>query len=109
MSHKFVEDGFLSFPIRRSLEGVSWASLSVRWTPTENQKQRRREAIESLWFLGARQEARPRLYPLDDRRFPFERFYARLNQTNNNGRAQVFSRMAHRGGFKPSAAPKAAL
>ena len=72
----------LSLPIRRPLEGVSWASLSVRWVPTEEQKRRRREEIETLWPPRERGESRPPLHPLGARRFPFERFYARMDRPN---------------------------
>ena len=77
---------FLSFPIRRSLEGVSWASLSVQWRPTEDQKQQLRnqqehKEIETLWLPRERPERRPPLHPLGTRRFPFERLYARLGRT----------------------------
>ena len=50
---------FLSFPIRRSLEGVSWASLSVEWRPTEDQKQQNesRSAARSKRF-GCRMNAK---------------------------------------------------
>ena len=75
---------FLSFPIRRSLEGVSWASLSVQWRPTEDQKQQlrdqEREEIETLWLPRERPERRPPLHPLGNRRFPFERLYSRLGR-----------------------------
>ena len=74
----------LSLPIRRSLDGVSWASLSVRWTPTKDQKRRRREEIESLWLPLERRDVRPPLYPLGARRFPFERFYARMDRPHTH-------------------------
>ena len=86
---------FLSFPIRRSLEGVSWASLSVEWRPTEDQKQQRREQqkrneLEALWLPHERPESRPPLHPLGCRRFPFERLYSRL------GRARTAPKPAER-------------
>ena len=92
---------FLSFPIRRSLEGVSWASLSVEWRPTEDQKQQRREQqkrneLEALWLPHERPtksecpESRLPLHPLGCRRFPFERLYSRL------GHARTAPRPAER-------------
>jgi len=75
---------FLSLPIRHALEGVSWASLSVRWVPTENEKEdrgrQRQDKIDALWLPGEQPEARPPLHPLNGRRFPFERFYSRIGR-----------------------------
>ena len=98
---------FLSLPIRRSLEGVSWASLSVRWTPTEDQKQRRRQEMESLWLPGEREERRPGLHPLGGRRFPFERFYSRMSRAGSSGQARAFSHTANTDGFRSSPAEPA--
>ena len=80
---------FLSLPIRHALEGVSWASLSVRWIPTEEQKQnckqkrnykQKRDELKDLWLPGERLDERPPLHPLGGRRFPFERLYSRLRR-----------------------------
>ncbi len=73
---------FLSLPIRHALEGMSWASLSVRWIPTRDEKKQRRDEIDTLWLPGERPEARPPLHPLGGRHFPFERFYARIARRN---------------------------
>ena len=88
--------GFLSLPIRYSLDSVSWASLSVRWIPTKDQRERRREEIESLWLPRAGREARPPLHPLDGRLFPFERFYSRLDRADKT--VWPVGRLARRGG-----------
>ena len=81
-----VNPEFLSLPIRRALQGMSWASLTIRWIPTEEQKQQRRhEEIDPFWRREARPEnTRPEkrlpLHPLGIRQFPFERFYSRLGR-----------------------------
>ncbi len=92
---------FLSLPIRHALEGVSWASLSVRWTPTEDQKQQRRDELEALWLPGERPEARPPLHPLGKRRFPFERFYSRVGRMDRTRRPAGCFAPRRRDGLKP--------
>lgn len=86
MMPRSMRPRFLSLPIRHALEGASWASLSVRWIPTEDQQEQRRDEIESLWLPGERPEVRPPLHPLGGKRFPFERFYSRLGRVNRTRR-----------------------
>ena len=96
MNYKFV-----SLPVRPALDGVTWASLSVRMLPTEEQKQRRRlEAEQLALFDLSPPEKRPRLHPLDGRRFPIERLYFRLDRASKSGWLWGVSRVANTNDFK---------
>ena len=67
-----MTDRFLSISVRPTLEGITWASMSVRCIPTDEEKERRREMAQ-LSLFKERKEKRPRLHPLDSRPFPYER------------------------------------
>ncbi len=67
---------FVSLPIRPALSGVAFASMSVQIVPTEQQKERCREAAKDRDLFNLPEpEPLPLLHPVGGRRFPVERFY----------------------------------